>query len=149
MAQNTETLLIITIDDYELDAVDQFTYLDSTMTDNLSLDTQIDQRIEKAATTLACLTTLMWINPLLTVETKVTQRLCHQHTVLRQRDMDYLCQTGEKTQNLPLRSIRRILGTSRKNRVRRRGPVSCWPSQYVHSAQAAQTALAGSCPLHE
>ena len=33
--------------------------------------------------------------------------------------------------------------------VQHRGPVSSWPSQYVDSAQAAQTALAGSCPPHE
>ena len=30
------------------------------------------------------------------------QRPCHQHTAVRQRDMDYVCQTGEKTQHLPL-----------------------------------------------
>ena len=32
-------LPVITIDDYEFDVVDQFTYLGSTITDNLSLDT--------------------------------------------------------------------------------------------------------------
>ena len=46
----------ITIDDYELDVVEQFTYLGSTITDNLSLDTEIDGRIGKAATALARLT---------------------------------------------------------------------------------------------
>ena len=59
------------------------------------------------------------------------QCLCHQHAAIRQRDMNYVCQTGEKTQHLPP--------------VQRRGPVSCWLSQYVHSVQAA---LAGSCPRH-
>ena len=29
------------------------------------------------------------------------QRPCHQHTAVRQRDMDYVCQTGEKTKHLP------------------------------------------------
>ena len=43
----------ITIDDYELDVVEQFIYLGSTITDNLSLDTEIDKRVGKAATTLA------------------------------------------------------------------------------------------------
>ncbi len=42
--KNTDALPIITIDDYELDAVHQFTYLGSTITDNLSLDTEIDKR---------------------------------------------------------------------------------------------------------
>ena len=49
-------IIIITIDEYELDVVEQFTYLGSTITDNLSLDTEIDKRIGKAATTLARLT---------------------------------------------------------------------------------------------
>ena len=39
LGQDTETPPVITIDDYELDAVCQFTYLGSTITDNLSLDT--------------------------------------------------------------------------------------------------------------
>ena len=46
----------ITIDDYELDVAEQFTYLCSTVTDNLSLDTEIDKRIGRAATTLSYLT---------------------------------------------------------------------------------------------
>ena len=61
----------ITIDDYEFDVGEQFTYLDSTITDNLSLDTEIDKRIGKAATTLARLTSRVGTNPKLTVKTKM------------------------------------------------------------------------------
>ena len=61
----------ITIDDYELDVVEQFTYLGSDYIDNLSLDTEIDKRIGKAATTLARLTSRVWTNPKLTVKTKM------------------------------------------------------------------------------
>ena len=43
--QDTEAPQVITIDNYELDAVCQFTYLGSTITDNLSLDAEIDKRI--------------------------------------------------------------------------------------------------------
>ena len=68
----------------------------------------------------------------------------------RQREVGYVCQTREKTQHvLPEKYSPypgQILG---RQSVQRRGPVSCWPSQYVHSTQAAQTALAGSCPPHE
>ena len=46
----------ITIDDYEIDVVEQFKQLLSTITDNLSLDTEIDKRIGKAAKTVARLT---------------------------------------------------------------------------------------------
>ena len=63
LGQGTESPPIITIDEYELDAVHQFTYLGSTITDNLSLDAELDKRIGEAATTLARLTTRVWINP--------------------------------------------------------------------------------------
>ena len=55
LGQDTMELPAITLDDYELN-VEQFTYLGSTITDNLSLDTEIDKRTGKAATTLALLT---------------------------------------------------------------------------------------------
>ena len=71
LGQSTETPPSITIDDYELDAVHQFTYLGSTITDNLSLDAEIDKRIGKAATTHARLTTRVWTNPELTVKTNM------------------------------------------------------------------------------
>ena len=56
LEQDTMELPLIIIDDYELAVVEQFTYLGSTITDNLSLDTE---RIGKAATTLARLTSRM------------------------------------------------------------------------------------------
>ncbi len=49
LGQDTEAPPVITIDDYEVDAVCQFTYLSSTITDNLSLNAEIDKRIGKAA----------------------------------------------------------------------------------------------------
>ena len=60
LGQDTEAPPVITIDDYEHDAVCQFTYIGSTITDNLSLDAEIDTRIGKAASTLARLTTRVW-----------------------------------------------------------------------------------------
>ena len=62
LVQDTMELPAITIDDYELDVVEQFTYLGSTITDNFSLDTEIDKRIAKAR-----LTSRVWTNPKLTV----------------------------------------------------------------------------------
>ena len=55
MVQGSETQPNITIDDYQLENVDEFTYLGYTLCSNLSLDSEIDKRIGKAATTLACL----------------------------------------------------------------------------------------------
>ena len=71
LGQDTEAPPVITIDDYELDAVSQFTYLGSTITDNLSVDAEIDKRIGKAASTLARLTARVWSSPKLSVKTKM------------------------------------------------------------------------------
>ena len=71
LGQDTMELPAITMDDCERDVIKQFTYLGSTITDNLSLETEIDKRIGKAATTLACLTSRVWTNPRLTVKTKM------------------------------------------------------------------------------
>ena len=71
LGQDTESPPVITIDDYELDAVCQFTYLGSTITDNLSLDAEINKRIGKAASTLARLTARVCTSPKLSVKTKM------------------------------------------------------------------------------
>ena len=71
LGQDTETPPVITIDDYELDVFCQFTYLGSTITDNLSLDAEFDKMIGKAATTLARLTARVWTSLKLSVKTKM------------------------------------------------------------------------------
>ena len=53
---DTKAPPVIAIDDYELDAVCQVTYIGSTITDNLSLDAEINKGIGKAASSLARLT---------------------------------------------------------------------------------------------
>ena len=83
LGQDTMELPAITIDDYELDVIEQFRYLGSTITNNLSLDTEIDKRIGKAATTLARLTSRVWTNPKLTVKTKmVVYNACVDSTLM-------------------------------------------------------------------
>ncbi|XP_066289741.1 uncharacterized protein [Branchiostoma lanceolatum] len=71
LGQDVEAPPAITIGDYELKAVNHFTYLGSTASSNLSLDKEIDKRIGKSATTLARLTTRVWENPKLSVKTKM------------------------------------------------------------------------------
>ena len=70
LGQDTETPPVITIDDYEPDVVCQFTYLGSTITDNLSLDAEIDKRIGKAASTLPRVSARVWTSPNQSVKTK-------------------------------------------------------------------------------
>ena len=93
---------VITIDDYELEVIHQFMYLGSTITDNLSLDPEIDKRIGKAATTLAHLTSRVWTNPKLTVKTKMAvYNACILSTLLYGSDMDHVCPSGEKAKHFP------------------------------------------------
>ena len=119
LGQDTVELPAITIDDYELDVVKLFTYLGSTITDNLSLDTEIDKRIGKAATTLAHLTSPVWTNPKLTVMTKmVVCNACVVSTLMYGSEMWTTYARQEKRLNsFHLRSIRRILGISWQDRV--------------------------------
>ena len=53
------------------DDVCQFTYLGSTITDNLFLDAEIDKRIGKAASTFARLMARVWTSPKLCVKTNM------------------------------------------------------------------------------
>ena len=103
LGQDTEALPVITIDNYELDAVCQFTYLGSTITDNLSLDAEIDKRIGKAASTLARLTARVWTSPKLSVKTKMAvYNACVISTLLYGSETwTTLCRAGEKAQLIP------------------------------------------------
>ena len=56
VGQDVPTPPTIVIENYQLEVVHQFTYLGSTISDNLSLDVEINKRIGKAATTLGRLT---------------------------------------------------------------------------------------------
>ena len=87
LGQDTVELPAITIDDYELNVVEQFTYLGSNITDNLSLDTEVDKMIWKAATTLARLTSRVWTNPKRTVKTRmVVYNACVVSTLMYGRE---------------------------------------------------------------
>lgn len=119
LGQDTETPPLITIDEYELDAVQHFTYLGSTVTDNLSLDTEINQRIGKAATTLARLTTRVWTNPKLTRRTKMAVYCaCVISTLLYASETWTTYARQERRLNtFHMRSLRRILGISWQDKV--------------------------------
>ena len=119
LGQDTMELPDITIDYYEIDVVEQFTYLGSTITDSLFLDTEIDKRIVKAATTLARLTSQVWANPKLTVKTKmVVYNACVVSTLMYGSETWTTYARQEKRLNsFHLRSIHRILGISWQDRV--------------------------------
>ena len=57
------------IDDYTLEVVEEFVYLRSTISSNISLDTELDKRIGKTATAMARLTKWVCDNAMLTTKT--------------------------------------------------------------------------------
>ena len=119
LGQDTMELPAITINDYEFHVVAQFTYLGSTITDNLSFDTELDKRIGKAATTLARLTSRVWTNPKLTVKTKlVVYNACVVSTLMYGSETWTTYARQEKKLNsFHLGSVRRILGIPWQDRV--------------------------------
>ena len=71
LGQDVDTPPVITIDNNFLEVVHELTYLGSTITDNLSLDTELNKRIGKAATTLKRIVTRVWENLKLTTKIKI------------------------------------------------------------------------------
>ena len=109
----------ITIKDYKLGVVEHFTYLGSNITNNLSLDLELDQRIGKASTTLARLSQRVWNNKKLTINTKVAvYRACVLSTLLYASKTWTLYSKQEKRLSaFHMRCLRRILGVTWQDRV--------------------------------
>jgi hypothetical protein len=72
MCQDTESLPAITMDNYQLDVVKEFTYFGSTMTDNLSMNSKISRRIGRDTSTLGSFSKIVWNNVKLSLNTKMT-----------------------------------------------------------------------------
>ena len=56
IARDASQVRSVKINDYTLEVVEDFTYIGSNISNNLSLDTEINRRIGKAACTMAKLT---------------------------------------------------------------------------------------------
>ena len=119
LAQDTDNQPKISVDDYELKAVNQFTYLGSTISSNISLDAEIDKRIGKAATTLARLTSRVWENPKLTIKTKIAvYNACVVSTLMYGSETWTTYARQERRLNsFHMRCLRRILGISWEDKV--------------------------------
>lgn len=119
LSQDTSTAPAIAIDDYQLDVVHQFTYLGSTITDNLSLDVELDKRIGKATSTLARLSKRVWTNPTLKTCTKMAvYNACIISTLLYGSESWTTYARQERRLNtFHLRCLRRILGISWQDKV--------------------------------
>ena len=71
MSQDVSTSPRISIGDHTLEVVEEFTSLESTMFNNLSLDPELNCGIGKALTSMARLTKRLWENSILTVNTRM------------------------------------------------------------------------------
>ena len=104
MRQSTETAPKLTIHDFTLEVVSQFTYLGSTTSANGSLDAELRKRIGKAATTMTKLSSRVWENKKLTTQTKTAvYRACVLSTLLSlwKRIMDHLRGSGKALTHVP------------------------------------------------
>jgi len=119
MGQDVSSIPSISIDDHTLEVVDEFTYLGSTISSNLSLDAELNKRIGKSATALARLGKRVWDNSMLTINTKIAvYRACVLSTLLYGSEAWTLYSRQERRLNtFHMRCLRRILGISWQDRV--------------------------------
>ena len=94
-------------------------YLGSTITDNLSIDSELNKRIGKAAMTLSRLTKLVWSNNGLTAHTKVdVYKACVISTLLYGSESWTMRAHQEKWLNVfHMRCLRRIKGITWQDKV--------------------------------
>ncbi|KAI8521283.1 hypothetical protein Bbelb_010370 [Branchiostoma belcheri] len=83
MCQGVDHPPSITINNYELEVVPKFTYLGSTVTNNLSLEAELNGRIGRAATTFARLQKRVW-------DVLTRASIPSMYTLLKQRRLRWL-----------------------------------------------------------
>ena len=71
MGQDVSSAPNITIGEHTLDEVDQFMYLGSIISNNISLDAELSTDIGKASTAIARLAKQVWDNSMLTINIKM------------------------------------------------------------------------------
>ncbi|KAI8513321.1 hypothetical protein Bbelb_099600 [Branchiostoma belcheri] len=119
MGQDVPRPPAITLDTEVLEVTDHFTYLGSTVTQNLSLDKELDRRIAKAAGVMTKLAKRVWDNNLLTLNTKLqVYRACVLSTLLYGSETwTTYARQENRLESFHLRCLRRILGISWRDRV--------------------------------
>ena len=119
MGQNVEDVPEIFVDNQKLVVSDNFTYLGSTMTDNLALDKELDRRIGRACGTFAQLKKRVWENKMLTIKTKIAvYRACVLSTLMYGSESWAPYATQEKRLNtFHLKHLRLILGITWDQRI--------------------------------
>ncbi|XP_063605235.1 uncharacterized protein LOC134780428 [Penaeus indicus] len=118
-AQDASHAPSISIGDFTLEVVEDFTYLGSTISTSLSLDTEINRWIGKAAATMAKLSKRVWDNKMLTENTKMRiYQACVLSTLLYGSETWTTYMRHERRLNtFHLRCLKRIRGITWQDRI--------------------------------
>ena len=110
---------VITIDGQPLEVVPTFTYLGSTVSSCVNLDSELNSRVGKATGTIAKLNSRVWNNGKLTKNTKLrVYQACVLSSPLYSSETWTTYRRQEKRPNsFHLRCVRRILHTHWQDRI--------------------------------
>ena len=119
MTQDVPTPPSIAISGEVLEVTDQFTYLGSTVTSNLSMDTELSKRIAKAAAVMSQLNQKVWNNNMLSQNTKLkVYQACVLSTLLYgSESWTTYARQENRLESFHLRCLRRILSIRWQDRV--------------------------------
>ncbi|XP_067896428.1 uncharacterized protein [Heterodontus francisci] len=119
MGQDVRNAPSINIGDHALEVVQEFTYLGSTITSNLSFDAEINKRMGKASAAMSRLAKRVWENGALTRNTKVrVYQACALSTLLYDSEAWTTYVSQERCLNsFHLSCLRRILGIRWQDRI--------------------------------
>ena len=119
MGQDVPAPPSISIDNEELEVTDHFTYLGSTVANNLSLDAEISKRIAKATAVMGKLNKRVWSNNQLTENTKLkVYQACVLSTLLYSSE-SWTTYTRQENclESFHLHCLRRILGITWQDKI--------------------------------
>ncbi|XP_018010145.1 uncharacterized protein LOC108667613 [Hyalella azteca] len=119
LCQSTGTLPSIVLDGYTLEVVENFTCLGSSISSSLSIDSEINSRIARAATVMAKLTQRVWNNLSLIVKTKLCVYKAYALSTLLNGCETWTTYAGNerKLKGFHMRCLRRILQIKWQHRV--------------------------------
>ncbi|GFR86704.1 hypothetical protein ElyMa_006059900 [Elysia marginata] len=123
IGQHVGTTPTITTDEQILEVVDKSAYLGSTISNNLSLDVELNVRKGKASTTMARLSKRVWDDTMLTLNTKMRMyQACIVSTLLYGSESWTLYSHQEQRLNaLHMLSLRPLQSITWQNRVTNTG----------------------------
>ena len=119
--------------DYQIDLTHKFTYLGYNITENLSLNSDVDKRMveDNYNTCLVHNSSVDQTHGDDKDKDGNVQRLHHQHTGVWQLDMGHICKAGEKTSNISLAKYLPYHGhVLARQGDQRRDPDTYWPSPF-------------------